>query len=352
MQATANPTLSALLSPAVLNEAWDWLCHRRRDYPPSADVWWLRQHWKSEKPKLCQLLQSGEYQFEPLQHVTKSDGEKIELWSARDALVLKALTLVLRDAFQISDRCTHLKGNGGSKHAVRQLQNALPEYRFVFRTDVKSFYASIDHLTVYEQLCERIVDKGLRRLLWQYLRRTVEHGGLFRDVEKGISLGCPLSPLIGAICLMPVDELLTDGNLFYVRFMDDWVVLAKTRRHLRRAVKQTNQLLSKLKLEKHPDKTFIGLIEKGFDFLGYHFSRNGLQIAQTTLTNFYRKAARLYEQSPSAPEGAERVGRYIKRWLGWCNFLYSDNSSIRASNAVRQTWTSSVVNCGSGAVIH
>ena len=230
--------------------------------------------------------------------------------------------MVLRDAFRISDRCTHLKGNGGSKHAVRQLQTALPEYRFVFRTDVKSFYASIDHLTVYEQLCERITDKGIRRLLWQYLRRTVEHGGLFRDVEKGISLGCPLSPLIGAICLMPVDELLTDDNLFYVRFMDDWVVLAKTRRNLRRAVKQTNQLLSTLKLEKHPDKTFIGLIEKGFDFLGYRFSHNGLRIAQTTLTNFYRKAARpfLYqqwEQSPSAPEGAERVGRYVKRWSIW-----------------------------------
>ena len=134
--------------------------------------------------------------------------------------------------------------------------------------------------------------------------------------------------------------------------MDDWVVLAKTRRHLRRAVKQTNQLFSKLKLEKHPDKTFIGLIEKGFDFLGFYFSRKGLQVAQSTLNNLYIKAARLYEQSPPAPEGAERVGRYIKRWLRWCNFLYSDNPSIRASNAVRHTWTSSVVNCGSGVVIH
>ena len=31
-----------------------------------------------------------------------------------------------------------------------------------------------------------------------------------------------------------------------------------------------------LRLEKHPDKTFIGRIEKGFDFLGFHFSRDGL----------------------------------------------------------------------------
>ena len=33
-----------------------------------------------------------------------------------------------------------------------------------------------------------------------------------------------------------------------------------------------------LNLEKHPDKTFIGRIERGFDFLGYHFSRAGLTV--------------------------------------------------------------------------
>ncbi len=37
-----------------------------------------------------------------------------------------------------------------------------------------------------------------------------------------------------------------------------------------------NQVLGSLRLEKHPEKTFIGKIENGFDFLGYHFSRKGL----------------------------------------------------------------------------
>jgi hypothetical protein len=39
---------------------------------------------------------------------------------------------------------------------------------------------------------------------------------------------------------------------------------------LRGAVKLVNQTLRALSLEKHPDKTFIGRIERGFDFLGYH----------------------------------------------------------------------------------
>jgi RNA-directed DNA polymerase len=45
---------------------------------------------------------------------------------------------------------------------------------------------------------------------------------------------------------------------------------------LRRAVKAVNAVLGSLRLEKHPDKTFIGKIEGGFDFLGTHFSREGL----------------------------------------------------------------------------
>jgi hypothetical protein len=62
------------------------------------------------------------------------------------------LSRYCKDAFEVSDRCTHIKGNGGSKGAVKQLAAALPDYRFVFRTDVKSFYASIDHWVLYEQL--------------------------------------------------------------------------------------------------------------------------------------------------------------------------------------------------------
>jgi RNA-directed DNA polymerase len=41
-------------------------------------------------------------------------------------------------------------------------------------------------------------------------------------------------------------------------------------------LKLVNQTLGMLSLEKHPDKTFIGRIERGFDFLGSYFSPAGL----------------------------------------------------------------------------
>ncbi len=113
---------------------------------------------------------------------------------------------------------------------MRQVWARLAENRFVLRTDVKSYYASIDHFLLLDQLAECVKDRQVLNLLGQYLRRTAERGGVFRDYERGISLGCPLSPLIGAFFLKELDQRMARSGLFYVRFMDDILVLAPTRR--------------------------------------------------------------------------------------------------------------------------
>jgi RNA-directed DNA polymerase len=105
-----------------------------------------------------------------------------------------------------------------------------------------------------------------------------------------------LSPLIAAFFLDQLDRRMNASGLFYVRFMDDILVLAPTRWKLRRAVRLVNQILGALRLEKHRDKTFIGRIERGFDYLGYHFTAASLTLAASTLANFADRATRLYEQ--------------------------------------------------------
>ena len=52
-------------------------------------------------------------------------------------------------------------------------------------------------------------------------------------VELGISLGCPLSPPMGAFFLQELDERSARGGLFNVRFMDDVLFLAPARWKLR-----------------------------------------------------------------------------------------------------------------------
>ena len=200
---------------------------------------------------------------------------------------------------------------------MRQVSAHLGNNCFVFRTDVKSYYASIEHLLLLDRLAAYVKDRFVLNLLGQYLRRTAERGGRFFDHDRGISLGCPLSPLMGAFFLHELDRRMERTGLFYVRFMDDVLVLAPSRWKLRRAVKAVNAVLGALRLEKHPDKTFIGRIERGFDFLGFHFSREDLGVAAATVRKFVERASRLYEQEQEKPNGASALGAYVRPWRGW-----------------------------------
>lgn len=304
--------MTEIASDEILEQAYEWLCKRREDYSHNDDVWKVRYRWTEIKPVLQAKLIAGRYRFSPLRRIYRTD-DALEIWSALDSLVLKAMTFVLTEhlAPGLSSRCFYLAGNGGAKAAVRQLVEHLSENKLVFRTDVKSYYASIDHNMLCALLQKRLDDRRLLDLLWQYLRRTVYDDGLYEAIEQGISLGCPLSPLMGALFLDLLDRRMEATGLCYVRFMDDWVVLAPTRWKLRNAIRVVSQTLAELRVKQHPDKTFIGRIRRGFDFLGYRISPEGLKVAAKTVLNFVAHIDRLYEQGADAV----RIGQYVRRWL-------------------------------------
>src|SRR4051812_36713443 len=71
--------MSDSASDEVLEQAFDWLCDRRRDYSPHQDVWDVRWRWDEIKPQLQQQLPQRDYRLGPVQRF--GDGEDaIEVW--------------------------------------------------------------------------------------------------------------------------------------------------------------------------------------------------------------------------------------------------------------------------------
>ncbi|HVS89392.1 MAG TPA: reverse transcriptase domain-containing protein [Candidatus Acidoferrum sp.] len=123
---------------------------------------------------------------------------------------------------------------------------------------------------------------------------------------------------MAALYLEPLDRRLETAGLTYARFMDDWVILAPTRWSLRRAVQMVNETLRELRVEQHPDKTFIGRIERGFTFLGYWITKQGVTgVAPSAWEAFRGRVARLYEQDAPQEEILRRIGQYVRRWKRW-----------------------------------
>jgi RNA-directed DNA polymerase len=309
--------INELVNTDLIDEAYAWLCKQRKHFPVNSDVWDVRFHWKSIKPKLIRDLSTNRFTFQPLQKVTKSSGEVIHLWTSIDSVVLKLLSMVLSRYLPSSKLCTHLKGHGGSKHTVTSIQDEIPNNTFVFRTDVKSYYESINHEILLDKLSVYIKDKMVMNLLSQYIKRCIESGGLFKDIKQGISSGCPLSPLISSFYLYELDNEMEDKPVFYRRYMDDIIVLSPSRWKLRKAIKKVNQHFEKLKLKQHPDKTTIGSITNGFDFLGYQFGQEKITVSKRTLQNHIRRLTQLYEQKKHQPNWKMLLDECRQHWVTW-----------------------------------
>lgn len=123
-----------IITDKSLDAAYEWLCHRRKDYPDHADVWSLRVNWPKGKAHIqCDLLTEC-YQFESLSVVTNQARETLPIWSARDALVLKALTIALHRHRPVSKRCVHVADHGGANESrLVRVVGALTEAKIIAR---------------------------------------------------------------------------------------------------------------------------------------------------------------------------------------------------------------------------
>jgi hypothetical protein len=236
--------MNGFLQPELIDTAWTWLIERRKKFPANADIWQLRFQRQRLLPAILADLRSGSYRLSPMQIVTKADGSDIALWSAADAFVLKLMTLHLQEILPVHRSCTHVKGHGGHKGAVRQAQRWLRGgvYSFVCKTDIRGYYANIDKFQLLELLGQRVKCPILMNLLGQFLFYSVEKGGNIHTPRTGIPRSCPLSPLLEGFHLFELDKQLSRRKgLRYLRFMDDLLILTRTRWQLKRAVAEMNQ---------------------------------------------------------------------------------------------------------------
>ena len=197
-----------------------------------------------------------------------AEGRWFAKWCPKSRLLQRTALNLLRHDLKptLSRRCKHLKGHGGVKGAVRYLNRVADRYAYVARFDVVSYYESMDHRLLLNSLRQAGIGGDLRAIVSDYLALPDKpHRG------KAMVAGGALSPILGGLYLNSLDQVMgQDKRLVYVRYMDDFVVLAKTRWHLKKAIAQIHRVTDDLKLRLHRRiKCYIGRTANGFDFLGY-----------------------------------------------------------------------------------
>jgi RNA-directed DNA polymerase len=154
--------------------------------------------------------------------------------------------------------------------AIRQALN-FKRQTVVIDADIRCYFDSIQQDILMNLVKRRISDKRVLQLIQGWLRAGVMDG---REYQEPDGLGTPqggvISPLLANIYLHSFDKMFEQAGIpgTLVRYADDFVILLRSGG--RRVLNQVRQMLSRLGLKLHEEKTRVVRAEKGFDFLGVH----------------------------------------------------------------------------------
>jgi hypothetical protein len=207
---------------------------------------------------------------------------------------------------------------------------------YALKFDFKSFFASIPHAQCYRVLDELFDDKRLRDLIMGIIEsyhladilkiqdpelREQEIQSLLRHEKVGICLGSQISQVMALLVPNKFDHFVKDklGMEFYIRHMDDGIILFNDKEELERIKGLLTEEAAKYGLTLHPKKTCVVKLTKGFTFLKvrYHVSGNKTikTLAKSGIVRMRRKLKRFRGMIGRTKLTADDVYASIQSWI-------------------------------------
>ena len=226
--------------------------------------------------------------------------------------------------------------NKGTHKAVDQVQKNLQIFKrkygdfWILKCDVKKFFYTINPHILFNILRKYIDDKELlnfSKLLIFDKRET--------DETIGIPIGNFTSQYFANIYLNELDQYIkrTIKNSTYVRYMDDFILLAKTKQEC----KQLKELISKflmenLELELNKKSRYYPY-KMGVNFCGYRIFTTHRLLRVDSKKKIKRKVKKWNKQYMKNTINFSHVSQSINSWLGHSSHCNSYNLKKKILNS-------------------
>ncbi len=235
----------------------------------------------------------------------------------RDRIVQHAVVAAINPIWEarfISDSyaCRVNKGTHAGADKAQQLLRKVQHKHgriYVFKADIRHYFASVDHAVLKQLLRRRIADPETLWLLDQIIDSTP---------EPGIPIGNLTSQLFANIYLHALDEFvkyeLREPD--YVRYMDDFIIVHHDKDHLHHIRAEIEAFLTqKLRLTMNAKTQIFPVARRwgrALDFLGYKIWPTHRRLRKDSVRRMRRKIALFRQEKISA----EALKKSITSWLG------------------------------------
>jgi group II intron reverse transcriptase/maturase/CRISPR-associated endonuclease Cas1 len=224
--------------------------------------------------EFLKTLEEG-YIPDPLQgfEIPKSNGEMRQLAQASTAskVIQKVIANALADSVKLNDKSYAFRKGKGTLKAINRTKDFLKHYSYVAKADIDDFFDSIDQKKLMVTLERIIVDKKILMLISLFLQNGMMKQNTWLDKSRGVYQGDVLSPMLSNIYLHSFDVALEKEGIEFVRFADDMIFLAHSKKEAKKHLSKASSVLAVLSLKFGEDKSYLASAEDGFEFLGLQF---------------------------------------------------------------------------------
>ena len=163
-------------------------------------------------------------------------------------------------------------------------------------------------------------------MIKRYLKSGVMENGVVIDTEEGSPQGGNLSPLLANVYLNEFDQEFLKRGVPCIRYADDIVLLAKSKRASERLLESSRKYLEerlKLTVNREKSRTVSVFTIRNFKFLGFALGKNGKGIYVRVHPKSWKKfKSRLKELSSrkrcqSIKPSFEKIKVYARGWLNY-----------------------------------